>query len=389
MDHDPIPDSQKDTGSRYLKPFLLVLLVVALYLAYTILKPFLTPIILAVVIAALFHPLHRRLCARLGNRESLSAVIMVLAISVVIVIPVLVITTAMVEQGAKLMISIQDWTRAGNLQNIQDTNVMRSITHWIESLFPSFDPAKLDIQSYLMDITRKFSESFISQGLGILGNLAGILTNFFIMMFLAFYLIRDGAKMLRGVKDLSPLRPSQEDRIISKIRAVARSVFMGSLLTAVCQGVAGGIGLAIVGIPALFWGAMLGVSSLIPVVGTALIWIPAVGYLMLIGHWKSAIFFALWSMILVGSIDNFLRPFLMKGKDGLSPFYVFLAILGGVQIYGLAGILFGPLIIAFAAVVLYIYREEFRCDLTSALDGDSACGNGAEPAQEAAPESQA
>ncbi|THB63499.1 MAG: AI-2E family transporter [Desulfovibrio sp.] len=344
----------------YLRPFLLLTLVAALYLSYTILAPFLTPIILAVVLAALFHPMHKRLTAKLGGRHTVSAILMVFVISFVIVIPILVITTAMIEQGAKLMVTIQEWIQAGNLEDVENLEAMTALKGWISSTFPTFDPEKLDIQNYLLDITTLFSNSFISSGLNILGNLAGVLTNFFIMMFLIFYLIRDGARMIEAIKRLSPLRSEQEDRIIDKIRIVSRSVFMGSLLTAVCQGIAGGIGLAIVGIPGLFWGAMLGVASLIPVVGTALIWVPVVGYLLLIGHWQSAIFFALWSALLVGSIDNFLRPFLMKGKGGLSPFYVFLGIIGGVQVYGLAGILFGPLIIGFAAVILFIYEEEFQ-----------------------------
>ena len=140
---------------------------------------------------------------------------------------------------------------------------------------------------------------------------------------------------------------------------MARSVFVGSFLTALCQGVAGGIGLALVGIPALFWGAVIGVASLIPLVGTALIWVPAAGYLFLVGRWGSAVFLLIWCGVLVGFIDNFLRPFLMRGGGGLSPFYVFLAVMGGLEYFGLPGLLYGPLILTFAAAILYLYKEEF------------------------------
>ena len=123
---------------------------------------------------------------------------------------------------------------------------------------------------------------------------------------------------------------------------------------------AGGIGLAIVGIPGLFWGTVMGFSSLIPVIGTALVWGPAVIYLLLFGKWKAGIFLLVWSIVLVGSIDNFLRPFLMRDENNLSPFYIFLAIIGGVQYFGLAGILYGPLILTFAMVMLYIYGVEYQ-----------------------------
>jgi predicted PurR-regulated permease PerM len=128
----------------------------------------------------------------------------------------------------------------------------------------------------------------------------------------------------------------------------------------VLQGIVGGIGLALAGIPGVFWGAVMGFTSLIPVVGTGLVWVPAAGYLMLAGRWKAAVFLVLWSIMLVSSIDSFLKPFLMRGPERLSPFYVFLAVMGGLQYFGLPGLLYGPLVLGFAAVILYIYQEEFR-----------------------------
>lgn len=113
-------------------------------------------------------------------------------------------------------------------------------------------------------------------------------------------------------------------------------------------------------LPALFWGTVMAFSSLIPVVGTALVWVPAAGYLAMAARWKSAIFLIIWGVVVVGSVDNFLRPFLMRGKEGVSPFYIFLTIIGGIQLFGLAGILYGPLILGFATVMLYIYQVEYQ-----------------------------
>ena len=115
-------------------------------------------------------------------------------------------------------------------------------------------------------------------------------SRFFIMMFIIFFLLRDGAEMVEKIKYLAPLREDQEDRIIERIRAVARSALLGSFLVALGQGLSGGIGLSIVGIPGFFWGAMMGFTSLIPLIGTALIWVPAVIYLALLGKWKSMVF---------------------------------------------------------------------------------------------------
>ncbi len=174
---------------------------------------------------------------------------------------------------------------------------------------------------------------------------------------------KDPSVRVRGYRPF--LLKEQEEKLLHDIRAVAKSVLLGTFLTALCQGLVGGIGLSLVGIPGLFWGTVMGFSSLIPIVGTALVWIPATVYLLLLGNWKSALFLALWSIFLSGSIDNILRPFLMRGEGRMSPFYVFLAIIGGVQYFGLSGILYGPLILSFAMIMLYLYGVEYRGDLLS------------------------
>ncbi|WP_159306711.1 AI-2E family transporter, partial [Klebsiella pneumoniae] len=120
-------------------------------------------------------------------------------------------------------------------------------------------------------------------------------------------------------------------RLLSEIENVSKSAVMGSFLTAIAQGVAGGIGMWLAGFPGLFWGTMMGFASFIPVVGTALIWIPATLYLFLTGDTTWAIFLAIWSVAVVGSIDNLLRPFLMQGSAGMNTLMIFFSLLGGIQ----------------------------------------------------------
>jgi predicted PurR-regulated permease PerM len=119
--------------------------------------------------------------------------------------------------------------------------------------------------------------------------------------------------------------------------------------------------------PGLFWGTMMGFASLVPVVGTALIWVPAAAYLFLTGQIGMGVFFTLWSIIVVGSIDNFVRPLIMKGTSGLSTMYLFLSIMGGIQVFGMKGLLYGPLSLGMAVVMLRIYSEEYK-DLLSQND---------------------
>ena len=187
---------------------------------------------------------------------------------------------------------------------------------------------------------------------------------FMIMLFVLFFALRDGRAMLEYLRHLSPLSRTAEDALLARIRDTTRAVVLGTGATAVAQGLASMIAFRAAGIPALFWGAVLGASSIVPVIGTALVWVPAVGYLLLVGKPMAALFVAGWCMVVVGSIDNFLRPLLMGERVGMSSMLVFFSILGGLQAFGPVGVLYGPLIFGLCAVCLYIYELENSSFLT-------------------------
>ena len=350
--------------------FLLSMLLFSLLLALIILRPFSQPLILAIVLATLSHPIHARLVRAFKGREIPAALIVVFLITFLIIIPIFLFLGALFTQGVDSVNRVDAWIREGNLQELIDSPRIAGYIAWLEQNLSFIDLEHLDIQGNLMQLSKKTGQVLLSRGAGLLGNITGVVAKFFIMMFITFFLVKDGEKMVERIKHLSPLRESQEEQILNRIKTVARSVLVGSFLTALLQGLVGGIGLAIVGIPALFWGAVMGMASLIPIVGTSLIWIPSVIYLVILGHWGSAIFLALWCVLLVSSIDNFIRPYLMQGQAQMSPFFIFLAIIGGVRVFGLIGVLYGPLIISFATIMLYIYSVEFEQMLTHKSDND-------------------
>jgi predicted PurR-regulated permease PerM len=198
-------------------------------------------------------------------------------------------------------------------------------------------------------------------GRGIAPLIAGtgqFLVGFAVMLFVLFFALRDGKQTMDHLRHLLPLTRSQEDALLNRIGDVTRAVVFGTGITAVAQGVAAMIAFAVVGIPALFWGTVLAVASLIPVVGTAIVWVPAVGYLALVGKTGSALFLALWCIVVVGSIDNLLRPIVMGGRSGMSSLVVFFSVVGGIQLFGPMGIVYGPLIFGVCAVCIYIYELE-------------------------------
>jgi len=215
-----------------------------------------------------------------------------------------------------------------------------------------------------MKFTSTTGKSILNQGGHIAANITSLTGKFFLMIFTFFFFIRDEKKIFSYILHLIPLQSSQEDQIMTKIKDVAKSALLGTFVTAIAQGAAGGFAFALCGLPGLFWGMTMAFASLIPMVGTALIWVPATLYLIITGHNISAGFMAIWCIVIVGGLDNFVRPLFMKGGADMSTLLIFFAILGGINCFGLIGLLYGPLIFGLAMVLLYIYNMEFKEFLT-------------------------
>ncbi|MBF0480953.1 MAG: AI-2E family transporter [Desulfovibrionaceae bacterium] len=346
-------------SDRFHSYFLLGLLLAALYLAGVVLSPFVHILVIGVVMAILFHPVFSRIERRLGGRSSLAALITVALITLAIILPLLSFATALLGQAADSINALTLWLKTQNLTELLIQNKLYRYIEWLQQYLSFLDFQKIDLQSNLIDLSKESGQFMLAEGRALLGNALGVLINFGVLLFVTFFLMRDGQAMLARLRALTPLRSEQAEQIIARMAGVAKSVVMGSFLIALCQGLAGGLGLWLAGIPALFWGAMMGFASLIPLVGTAVIWAPASLYLLLTGDWQWGLFLLAWGVVVVSGIDTFLRPVIMKGQARISTFFVFLAIIGGVKFFGMIGILYGPLIISFALVMLTLYGQEF------------------------------
>jgi len=350
---------------RFSTLFFMAALACSLFLAYIVLRPFVHLIVLGAVLATLCHPVFRVLRNKLGGRGGPAALITVAMVVFLIIVPLLVLTGALLNQGMQTLTSVQAWLGENDLESLLSQEHLAPYLDWIKTHLPVLDPSKLDLQGDLIALSKQSGQVILDAGTTLLGNALGLTINFCILVFILFFLIRDGETMLARIKYLLPLREEQENRIIRQFGDISRSVVMGSFLIAVCQGLAGSLGLYIVGIPPLFWGFMMGFTSLVPVIGTAIIWIPAAIYLSLAGDWQWGLFLAAWGVIIVSGIDSILRPLLLKGRSNMSMFYVFLSILGGIKYFGALGLLYGPLIVSLAMVMLSIYSEAYREHLDS------------------------
>lgn len=339
-----------------------VLLAAAIGLTCYVLWPFLHAIVFAALLAAVSRGIRARLLAWTGGRETLSALLAVLFVMVAIVIPVGVFALMAASKGLEGARQLAAWATEENLAKvINHPWVGWTLTHVEE--FVSLEELKAGLQTEALAISRGVGQRLLAIGATFFGNAADMLGQMLLMAFTLFYFTRDGDRMLATLRSVSPLDHASEVRVLAKLKAVAESILYGGVVTGVCQGVAGAMGLWIAGISPLFWGVMMFFASFIPVAGTALIWAPLAIWLLATGHTGPALFLAIWSAVLVGSIDNFLRPYLMRGKADMPPFALFLSIVGGVAVFGVKGVAYGPLIVGFAAVMLAIRADEAAAEV--------------------------
>jgi predicted PurR-regulated permease PerM len=358
----PLPQPHSNKIFAY---FMLFFLVVALFFGFILMEPFLHTMIISAALAIIFSPLNSRLFNRLGGRANLAAGVTSILIVVLILLPAAFLVWGLVTEGLDSMMTIREWANRNDFTELLRSHRMDPVLNWLRVRLPFVTIDDAAIQARILSIARNFSQSMLDASATLVGNMARLLLRFFLMMFMLFYFLREGRGIVQKIKYLAPLLTHQEDIIIESLQRVSRAVLLGSLLIAVLQGVVGAFGLYMVGIKPLFWGTMMGLAALIPVIGTGLVWIPATAYLYFFGDWKPALFFFLYNVLIVTNIDTILRPMLMRKAADVSPFYIFLAILGGLHAFGALGIFYGPLILTFLMVMLKIYSEEYKDVLTS------------------------
>ncbi len=339
---------------------LVLALVAAGYACYLLVQPYVNSIILAFIISLLMFPVHEWLESKMPNNKNTVSVISCVLLTVIIILPLLAVFAAIVQEGAGFSQNAYKWITQGGIQETTaHPLVIKSLSFINEYLpFDTIEPQK--VAQRVAEFVSQFGSQLVAFSAKVLGDATNFLMDFFLMLFVLFFLLRDHDKIIKAIRHILPLSRSQEDRLLEEIEKVSKSAVLGSFLTAIAQGLAGGIGMWLAGFPGLFWGTMMGFASFIPLVGTALIWIPAALYLFITGDTSWAIFLTIWSVVVVGSIDNILRPFLMQGSAGMNTLMIFFSLLGGIQLFGLIGLIYGPLIFAVTMVLFTIYEEEFQ-----------------------------
>jgi predicted PurR-regulated permease PerM len=342
------------------RSFLVLLVIISLLFAL-LLRPFWSAIFWATAITILFAPLQRYLLPRLGNRPNLTALVTLLTCSIIVILPVLALLSAFIQEGSNLYSMIQS-------REIRPGQFIDRVVSAIPFLPGLMERAGVDtdnIRSYLSSSAIGMSELIAQQALSIGRDTLNFTVKLTLMLYLTFFLLRDGEHLVSLMKAAVPLSETRKALLFNKFVEVTRATIKGNLLVALVQGALGGLIFWILDIPGpVLWMVVMAFLSLIPAVGAALVWVPAAIYLYASGDWLSASILVAYGALIIGLADNVLRPILV-GRDTKLPDYIVLfSTIGGIALMGINGFVVGPLIAAVFLAFWNIFIADINSDVT-------------------------
>lgn len=332
-------------NSRLQQKTFLALLIAVTIAFLLVLLPFYGSVFWGTVLAILFTPFYRRLQTRMQGRSNLAALTTLLLCLVIVIIPMGLITASLIRE----VNDVVRMMRGGELDfGAYFLQIINALPQWVVDILDRYGFGTITaIKERLSEGALQGSQLFAAQALNIGQNTFHFLISFAIMLYLLFFLLRDGAILSAKVRRAIPLSDEHKRNLLSKFTTVIRATVKGNIVVAMTQGALGGIMFAILGIQgALLWGVLMAFLSLLPAVGAGLIWAPVAVYFLLTGAiWKGVVLIA-FGVLVIGLVDNILRP-LLVGKDTKMPDWVVLiSTLGGMALFGLNGFVIGPLIAA-------------------------------------------
>ncbi|MEO7723219.1 MAG: AI-2E family transporter [Chthoniobacterales bacterium] len=336
---------------------LLVLAVTILFLLVT--WPFLKPLLLGALLAGLFHPLYRWMTRLLRGRESLAAGLTLLLLFVLVAGPISAFIGVVVNQAIGISNDAIPWVK----EHLGSATAFNA-HDWLVGRFPSL-AAYVPQQEQIIDGAAKVAKAagafLVAGATQITAGTATFLLNLFVMLYAMFFFMRDGHVILEKIFYYVPLDHEDEVRLLERLSSVTRATIKGTLVIGIIQGALAGIGFWVAGLEgAAFWGTIMAVLSVVPGIGAALIWVPAVIYLFIVGKTLTALLLLAWCAAVVGTIDNILRPRLV-GKDAKMPdLLILVGTLGGLFLFGPIGFIVGPLVCGLFLTVWDIYGTTFK-----------------------------
>lgn len=327
--------------------FFFGILLFLLYQLLRILSPFISAIMIAGALAIIFYPAHLWFKRKLNGNDNAAAVLTTGAAVLTVVLPLLVFGWLLFKESKAIYPQTTRW-----LTNISQAGIDQALPPQLRELW------NIDVGDIILSNLKDIQETIMKSGGKLLRNIFFFIVNFLVMIVTLFVFFRDGERLLHWVIETLPMDREHKYRIADHLYITTIAVVRGILLTAVMQGLAATIGYLIARVPApLFMGMLTSFAALVPFVGTSVVWIPLGIAMIYLKGFGTGLFVLLWGLLVVGLLDNILRPFLISRRAKLPVFLLFLGIIGGLKVYGPLGIFLGPLLISCVLVFLQIYRE--------------------------------
>ena len=321
------------------------------YLLWRVFEPFLAPIAWAAVLAILLMPVYRRARKRL-RRPNLAALVVTVLTILLVILPAVLLAGALFRQGAHLYALAGGWLNAHQVSSAGDVLRLPFMTRAIARVTDAVPVTSADLRAWLETGLKTLAARMAAVASGLAFGFLGLLASFFIMIFTLFFFFRDGEELWRHLLAAIPTEPGKTGELVKRLDAVLHAILLGTLLTALLQGVLGAIGFAIFGLPSpVVFGAIMAFLSLLPVGGTALVWVPAGIVLLAQGAAGRGLGILAWGALIVGLADNWFKPMIISGRSEMNTLPVFFGVMGGLAAFGFLGLFLGPIVVALGIAV--------------------------------------
>lgn len=343
------------TNIKTSNPFLLASLALVLVLTFFIFKPFLATLVLAGICAVVLHPIYKKILKLIGGHEATATAITVVLSIICIIIPLTILGAQMIHEAATLYGNFSEIDNKQSGLVIVINDIGKTSERFIPGTEHYFNNISNNITIYIKQVL-----AWLMSNLGqALSSATVFLLDLFIFLISFYYLLKDGGKLKKELIRLSPLNDSDDETVFKKLELAVNSIIKGNLVIAFIQGILMAVGFYLFGLPnGILWGSVAVVASLVPRIGTAIVLVPAVLYLFVIGSTTGAIGLAVWGTLVVGLVDNILGPKLIGKHLQLHPIFILLSVLGGIVLFGPIGIFLGPLVMSLLFALLSVYSQE-------------------------------
>lgn len=329
--------------------FLTVVIVLSILFLGAVISPFLTTLLLAAILVTGTYPIYEWVLKKVKNRKRVAAVIMSLAIGIIFSIIFFLFFLLLSQEAVSTYQGLEQWLKESKF------NLNQLIGK--ASRYVGIPP--IDLISSITQAAQALSTTLVTQSTNLLKSAAWLILNFFLLVFTMYFFFKDGAHILDFLEKITPLPKQYGQEIIEKFRRVSLAMLYGIFLTAIIQGILGGIGLAVTGIRnPIFWGTVMGFLGMLPVGGTGLIWLPAALFLLAGGHYVAGIGLLIWGGLIVAFVDNLVKPLVMASQTKIYPLATFLVVVGGLMVFGLRGAIIAPMVLAAFVSFIHIYQME-------------------------------